>query len=105
MARTSCSAEGCKARKPNHKMYEVKRSRADPTVIGHACSRACVAKVAAADMGPVIQASPAGPLFGIHAASYASGPVIAESPPLTVERVRDAAERHVARLALAQESH
>lgn len=55
MARTNCTAVGCKSRKPNHKMYEVKRSRADPTVLGYACSRECVAKVLAADVGPVIQ--------------------------------------------------
>jgi len=53
--RTKCTAEGCTARKPNHKMYEVKRSRADPTVIGYACSRPCAAKVLAADPGPVIR--------------------------------------------------
>lgn len=57
MARTSCTAEGCKARKANHKMYEVKRSRADPTVLGYACSRGCAAKVLAADSGPAIQPS------------------------------------------------
>lgn len=56
MARTNCTASGCRSRKPNHKMYEVKRSRADPTVLGYACSRECVAKVLAADVGPVIQA-------------------------------------------------
>lgn len=55
MARTNCTAAGCKSRKPNHKMYEVKRSRADPTVLGYACSRECVARVLATDVGPVIE--------------------------------------------------
>lgn len=55
MARTSCTATGCKSRKPSHKMYEVKRSRADPTVLGYACSRECVGKVLASDVGPVIE--------------------------------------------------